>query len=114
MRVLHVIPAIAPRYGGPSQAILGMCQGLRDRGLAVLIATTDADGRGRLPVPREVEVEYRGARAVFFPRQWSEAFKYSRPLARWLDANVGRFDVVHVHAVFSHACLAAGRAARRA
>jgi glycosyltransferase involved in cell wall biosynthesis len=50
---------------------------------------------------------------VFFPRQWSEAFKFSFPLARWLESHVSEFEVVHVHAVFSHACLMASRASRR-
>jgi glycosyltransferase involved in cell wall biosynthesis len=43
----------------------------------------------------------------------SEAFKYSGPLASWLKKHVDEFDVVHVHAVFSHACLAASSACRR-
>jgi glycosyltransferase involved in cell wall biosynthesis len=50
---------------------------------------------------------------LFFPRQWSEALKFSYPLARWLNSNISQFDVVHIHAVFSHACLAAARACRR-
>src|SRR5262249_14372747 len=47
-----------------------------------------------------------------FRRQWSESLKYSRPLARWLDAQVAAYDVVHVHGVFSHACLAAAARCR--
>jgi glycosyltransferase involved in cell wall biosynthesis len=47
---------------------------------------------------------------LFFSRQWSESFKYSHPLASWLDRNVKHFDVLHIHAVFSHACIAAARA----
>jgi glycosyltransferase involved in cell wall biosynthesis len=34
-------------------------------------------------------------------------------LAGWLDHHVSEFDLVHVHAVFSHSSLAAGRACRR-
>jgi glycosyltransferase involved in cell wall biosynthesis len=113
MRVLHVIPAVAPRYGGPSQAVLGMCRALLEQDVETLIATTDADGAGRLPAALGEPTTYRGVPAVFFPRQWSEAFKYSRPLERWLRAHVADFDVVHVHAVFSHACLAAARSCRR-
>jgi glycosyltransferase involved in cell wall biosynthesis len=112
MRVLHVIPAVAPRYGGPSRAILEMCHALQARGIEPLIATTDADGTGRLPVELEKSLAYKGVPAVFFSRQWSEAFKYSHPLARWMDEKVMEFDVVHIHAVFSHACLAAAKACR--
>ena len=87
MKVLHVIPAVAPRYGGPSQAVLGMGCALMQHGVEVLIATTDADGRGHLPAVLGVPQEYQGVPVIFFPRQWSEAFKYSRPLAAWLAAH---------------------------
>ena len=88
MKVLHVIPGIAPRYGGPSQAVIQMCQALRSEEVEVLIATTDADGEGRLAVEIRKPVAYEGVPTIFFPRQLSEAFKYSRPLARWLDSNL--------------------------
>jgi hypothetical protein len=40
-RVLHVIPAIAPRYGGPSAATFGVCRALRARGIDTLVAWAD-------------------------------------------------------------------------
>jgi glycosyltransferase involved in cell wall biosynthesis len=113
VKVLHVIPSVAPCYGGPSRAVIEMCRALRRAGVDTLIATTDADGAKRLPVKLIQIVSYDDAPAIFFPRQWSEAYKYSRPLARWLDSHVADYDVVHIHAVFSHACLAAARACRK-
>jgi glycosyltransferase involved in cell wall biosynthesis len=56
---------------------------------------------------------YQGVPAIFFARQWSEGFKYSRSLACWLQTNVRHFDLVHIDAVFSHASLAAARACQR-
>jgi glycosyltransferase involved in cell wall biosynthesis len=113
MRVLHVIPAVAPRYGGPSQAVIQMCQALRSEEVEVLIATTDADGEGRLAVKSGKPVVYEGVPTIFFSRQFSEAFKYSHTLARWLNKNVADFDIVHIHAIFSHSSLAAARACQR-
>jgi glycosyltransferase involved in cell wall biosynthesis len=113
LRVLHVIPAIAPRYGGPSRAVFAMCRALRRAGVDVEVAATDADGPHRLERPVEAEAPAPAVPVRLFARQWSEAFKYSRPLASWLDGHVREFDVVHVHAVFSHASLAAARACRR-
>src|SRR5439155_19005325 len=110
MKILHVIPGVAPRYGGPSQAIIQMCRALQTEGEEVLIASTDADGASRLPVKIGMKTVYKGIPAIFFPRNWSEAFKYSHSLARWLGANVDSFDVVHIHAVFSHSSIAAARA----
>jgi len=113
MRVLHVVPGVAPKYGGPSRVVFEMCHALQEQGLEVLIATTDADGQGRLPVGLGEPLIYEGVPAIFFSRQWSEAFKYSHPLASWLNRNVKEFDVVHIHAIFSHSSLAASRACRR-
>lgn len=111
MRVLHVIPSVAPRYGGPSYAVAGYCRALAARGVEVVIATTNADGEGVLPVPTGRATDHHGIETWFFPRH-GEAFKYSPMLARWLRASVQDFDLVHVHAVFSHSSVAAGRACR--
>jgi glycosyltransferase involved in cell wall biosynthesis len=110
LKVLHAIPSISPRYGGPSRAVVEMCRALRGIGVDTLIATTDADGAGRLPVKLGQQILYDEVPTIFFQRQWSEAYKYSRPLAQWLGAHVKDFSVVHIHAVFSHACLAAASA----
>jgi glycosyltransferase involved in cell wall biosynthesis len=94
-----------------------MCRALLTRGLDVTIATTNhgvsngdlvsnnVTGKRDLNFARR----YRGISTYFFPVQWGDGFKYSRPLANWLDANVKSFDVVHIHAVFNHASLAAAR-----
>jgi glycosyltransferase involved in cell wall biosynthesis len=109
-KVLHVIPALAPRYGGPSTAAVGMCRALIQAGVPALIATTDADGQGRLAVPTGQIESYAGVPVIFFPRVASESFKWSGPLEAWLKDHVRDFDLVHAHAVFSHSSLAAGRA----
>jgi len=114
MNALHVIPALATRYGGPSAATLGMCRALEGAGVRTLIAATDADGSGRLDVRVGREEAFGGIPAIFFRRHLGEAFKWSSGMAGWLRRNAARFDVVHVHAVFSHSSLAAGSAARRA
>lgn len=110
MKILHVIPAVAQRYGGPSQVIFEMCRAIQRHGTDVLIATTNADGPGSLPVEIGKPIDYKGAQTIFFQREWSQRFGYSFSLARWLSDNVKNFDAVHIHAVFSHPCLAAARA----
>jgi glycosyltransferase involved in cell wall biosynthesis len=114
VNVLHVIPAVARRYGGPSVAVIEMCRALNQQGVETLVVATDADGPGRLGVPLGLPMSYGGVRAVFFRRVTSESFKYSPALARWLRAHAGTFDLVHIHALMSHACVAAVRAAQAA
>jgi glycosyltransferase involved in cell wall biosynthesis len=113
LKILHVIPSVAPRYGGPSVAVVEMCRALDVAGMEVMIATSDADGYGRLPVSIGRKTMYAGVPAIFFQRQWSEAFKYSHGLATWLGRHIRDFDVVHIHAVFSHASMAAAGACRK-
>ena len=108
MRVLHVIPSVADRSGGPATAIVPMCRALMQQGIEVLLLATDAGLEGP-----EID-EYKGVPAKLFPVELGESFKYSRPLAAWLSAKVGQFDLVHVHAVFNHSSVAAARACRRA
>src|SRR5258705_13901906 len=157
MKVLHVIPSVSERSGGPGQVIVPMCRALQEQGIDVMIATTDhgivssskfrvssssdktvssskfrvsssqwqetnnsnsiADDRGFETRNSKLEtrnlVQYKGVPAIFFPVQFGDSFKYSRSLAVWLEANISGFDVVHIHAVFNHACVAAARACRK-
>lgn len=112
MKILHVIPSVAARYGGPSSAIVPMCRSLMAQGIETLVATTDADGETELDVPHGTPTVWEGIPAIFFRRQFSEAFKYSHGLGKWLERHVGDFSAVHIHAVLSYASLAAARACR--
>ena len=112
MRVLHVIPAVASQYGGPSAAVVPMCDALVKAGVDTLIVTTNADGGRTLQVPVGKPTAWHGVPALFFNRNFSESFKYSSGLALWLRRHVAEFDVVHIHAVLSHASLSAASACR--
>jgi hypothetical protein len=81
-----------------------MCQALRARGHEVAIATTN-HGLSGLNGNGKGSKLYNGTPTHFFPVQWGDAFKYSRPLQTWLDENVRSFDVVHIHAVFNHSSI---------
>jgi glycosyltransferase involved in cell wall biosynthesis len=109
MRVLHVIPSVAERSGGPATAIAPMCRALQQHGVEVFLITTDAG----ISKAKDVS-DYRGVPAKFFSSQLGESFKYSRPLALWLSSNIRDFSLVHIHAVFNHSSVAAARMARGA
>jgi glycosyltransferase involved in cell wall biosynthesis len=112
MRVLHVIPSVSERSGGPGLAIVPMCRALQEQGTEVLVATTD-EGLNGDQISMGTPTNYKGIRAIFFPAQLGNSFKYSRPLTVWLNANVRDFALVHIHAVFNHASIAAARACRK-
>lgn len=115
MRVLHVIPSISAAHGGPSRAMGLIEEALVAEGVEVETVTTDDNGPGRR---LDYEPAQRGAGPAgsprwFFPKE-SEFYKRSRPLVRWVTENLPRFDLVHVHALFSHTSVAAARRAWQA
>jgi glycosyltransferase involved in cell wall biosynthesis len=112
MRVLHVIGGLAPRYGGTSATVLSLCEALaRKQGVEVEVATTDADGpHGRLA---EHTLPATSFPIRVFRRSFSERWKFSRGLLRWLWQSAGQYQLVHIHAVWSFATTAACWAARR-
>jgi glycosyltransferase involved in cell wall biosynthesis len=115
VNVLHVIPAVAARDGGPTVAIREMTAALAREGARVTVAATDADGpRDRLHVPLETPVMVGDVAYRHFARSVPGEWKLSIPLARWLYRHAGDFDVVHVHALFSFATIPGSRAPARA
>src|SRR6266404_3707658 len=106
MKVLHVIPSVSERSGGPGQAIIPMCRSLQEQGTVVMIVTTDHEmasscsfqvastmsadvGHQGSSMPTQQSLirnskleirNYQGVPTIFFPLQWGESFKYSRPL----------------------------------
>ena len=113
MRVLHVIPSVSDRSGGPATAIIPMCRALLRQGIEVQLITTDA-GLREDELPDGKVSDYKGVPAMFFPAQLGESFKYSRPLASWLRSNIQNFALGHIHAVFNHSSVAAAHVCRKA
>ena len=113
MRVLHVIPSVAERSGGPATAIVPMCRALQQHGVEVLLVTTNA-GMDLSETTNGDVYDYKGVPAKFFPSQLGESFKYSRPLATWLNSHIREFGLAHIHAVFNHSSIAAAHVCRKA
>ncbi len=113
IKVLHVIPAVAFSYGGPSQAVLEMCRALTAQGIKAEIATTSADAKNDLNVPLEKMVLYEGVPVYFFKRTLRSEYKFSWPMTRWLARNVSDYDLLHIHSIFNYPATAAVALARR-
>jgi len=113
VRLLHVIPSVSERHGGPSQAIKAFAKASKATGIEVTVATTDDDGdHARLDVSLGNAIEQDGVPHFFFRRDLLP-YKVSFGLQRWLNEHIKEFDVVHIHALFSFSSTMAARIARQ-
>lgn len=119
LRILHVIPSISPRRGGPSQAVLAMVAAQRRLGLDAAILTTNDDGPGLLTdlaLGRWCQVQE--VPVLAFAR-WSpplaslREFAVAPALVSWLLQHIRTYHLLHVHALFSFPSTAAMAVARR-
>lgn len=118
MRVLHVIPSMAARTGGPPVAVVESALALRDCGVESVVFATDmaepASARTRARVTLEDMPD--GASDVdvrLFPARAPRRLAYAADLARELARQTRSFDVLHIHSLYLYPQFAAYRAARR-
>jgi len=114
MRILHVIPSLARRHGGPPKAAQELCRELVRMGHEVTIYTTNLDGNQRLDVP--VDQPIRGEDGVvrwYFATQRSGLYGVSMSLIRALRRNIRSFDVVHIHTLYRFTSTVAAHYCRR-
>jgi glycosyltransferase involved in cell wall biosynthesis len=106
MRVLDVIPSLAPCDGGPPEVARQMALAFAKSGASLEVLCTDApeaDWLSGFPCP----VHATGQR-------WLGRYSLSPRLWKWLRQNIHRFDGVVVQGIWSFPSFAVRLAARRA
>jgi glycosyltransferase involved in cell wall biosynthesis len=104
LRVLHVIPSVDPRDGGPSRAIAIIERALAATGVEVTTLATD-HGIGSTAAAH-APTAAQGTRRIY-AHAWLTPYKVAPGLVPRLIEEVPRHDVVHIHSVFSFASTAA-------
>jgi glycosyltransferase involved in cell wall biosynthesis len=114
MKILHVLPSLSAKHGGPSAAMPALAHALREADVEVTVVSTDDDGPGmHLQVPLGSEIRGQGGARHLYFRKNTEFYKVSFQLWHWLVNHVTEFHVVHIHALFSYSSIAAAVIARR-
>lgn len=108
MKVLHIIPSISTKRGGPSKAILGMVKGLRDIGIeASILTTSDSCIYQDRNYPLHEWFLVESIPVLMFPTLNSRndkirEFLFSPSYTTWLMRNIQTYDLLHIHAIFSY------------
>lgn len=113
-KVLQVIPSISHAHGGPSRAIRLIEQTLLGSPWECITATTDDDGPGRYLACTLKQEVLGGPATRWYFRISIDFYKVAWSFVPWVRQAVTRFDVVHIHALFSFTSIVAAWAARRA
>ncbi len=104
MRILHVIPSVAPRYGGPSTAIVAMTSALNQiDGVDAEVLTTDHDGPDRF-----TSAQWHSTNTTLHLVQHDER----NALGQWLTNRLAGYDLIHTHSVWNRPIYVACQAAQ--
>jgi glycosyltransferase involved in cell wall biosynthesis len=103
VKILHVIPTFAPawRWGGPVHAAVELTREQAKQGQQVTVHTTNADVDGVVDVPLNQPVAMNGVEIWYSPVRDPTGLGFSPALSRSLRAQVGQFDIIHIHTLFS-------------
>jgi glycosyltransferase involved in cell wall biosynthesis len=121
LNILQIVPSISLVYGGPSQMVRGLSAALssasnadfsaplsnsadQNRAAHVTIITTDSNGdvdEAPLEVPLGTPIAEEGYEVIYFRCAPFRRYKFSTDLLSWLWANAHRYDIAHIHALFS-------------
>jgi glycosyltransferase involved in cell wall biosynthesis/SAM-dependent methyltransferase len=112
VRILQVIPWLAPRYGGPVVSVPQISVALSERGHDVEILTTIADRSSVLDIPTGRVIDWAGAATTFHPLSMPSRYITSWPMLADLRRRASTFDVVHIHYLYRFHGVAAAAVAR--
>ena len=95
MKVLHIIPTLDPRSGGPVKAIEGLSHTLAERGIEVTIFSTK-NGHEEKQIALHSRV-----RSQLFHSYGPRKFAFSPSFERAIRKQIESFDIVHIHTLWS-------------
>ena len=109
LKVLYVTLRMSPESGGTTQAIVGLTRSLTAQGVEVGLVTTTT--RARQNPYQDSQLEIRTFREGWLSDVWTGR---APGLHEFLDDQVRKYDLLHIHELWHHPHFTASKAARRA
>jgi glycosyltransferase involved in cell wall biosynthesis len=105
VKVLHVLPSLAVRVGGPALTAAGSAVAVREHGVHATIFATNMSravtARDHSPVTRaELPVGVEDVDLHLFPAHRPHRFAYAPELGRAVNRSIRSYDLVHIHSLF--------------
>ena len=108
LKILFVAPSLSRKWGGIPRSVFSYYKGVTEQGHRVHIAAVYRDSE-RL----DIDDNLGSSPDVDLYRITIPLWRYSRAFSTFLDRNVERYDIVHVHGMWTAVSLLAARAAYR-
>jgi glycosyltransferase involved in cell wall biosynthesis len=111
MKILHIIPAYKPAYGygGPTESVSRLCEGLAANGHEVDVYATTANGKKELDVVPGKVINVEGVNVTYFKRITGDHTHISPALWLKLIKSAKYYDVIHLHSWWSILIIVAAR-----
>jgi glycosyltransferase involved in cell wall biosynthesis len=94
MKILQIIPAFAPKFGGPVTSVFSLSKEFVKQGNEVTVLTSDFD----YDETYAHQLEDYGVEIIPFHTMVNFGlFIYTPSMKKWLKDNVFRYDIIHMH-----------------
>ena len=113
MRILHITPYAHAFYGGPNTAVRMMARLAIDSGFNVDVATINTADHG-YPNLKDSAVRVEGGAFFhYFQSNYLPNWFFSKSMKCWLELNIKKYDVVHLHVPFTAPFMIGARLCQR-
>jgi glycosyltransferase involved in cell wall biosynthesis len=96
-RILHVVPSVARRYGGPTESLCGFVTAAESMGLVVHVAAPECD----VADARWLSARLPATTFHFHAGAGVGAFTVSPALWYWLSRSLRQYDYIHIHGLLN-------------
>ena len=102
MKILHIIPSVDPKSGGPAKAVVSYANLASSFAEVHLLAMNEGfEEYGDVEEIKKAIGLKPEVGLTVFDYLGRHSYKYSKPFKNWLENHIANFDVAHLHAAFS-------------